>query len=304
MPAVPFVVMREQFHQLLIAQLLQIHFHGLGVVIDDAVNPAVAAVVLVGFAEVALLHVVPVDDPDLAVGAVGQVEHLRPLVAGQEEVGPVMGDEAAALGFEQVDVEAVAVDVVHEDRAAIFLGPGPALIDHAAGVGVAAAELVGLAAVVVVPLVAGVVAVVGDRLDVAVGVGIEVLGGLPLVASAGNDVEDVRDDAGGGEEVAVLVVVEAPGVAGAVGKGLERVPHGMIAPDAGVELDALVIRRARLAELAVREDAVAAIEPAIRPPDEAVERFVRVFVTPAIEEDGRAGGDVFGERADGLWLGI
>ena len=96
--------------------------------------------------------------------------------------GPWWADEAAAVGLEQIDVHAVAVDVVHEELAAVFLGPGAAVIDHAAGVGVAAAERVGLAAVVVVPLVAGVVAVVGDRLDVVVGVGVEVLAGLPLVA--------------------------------------------------------------------------------------------------------------------------
>src|SRR5437762_9414527 len=100
------------------------------------------------------------------------------------------------------------MNIVHEDGAAIFLGPGPALIDHAAGVGVAAAERVGLQAVAVVPLVAGVVAVVGDCLDVVVGVGVEVLTGLPLIAGAGDDVKDVRNDAGRGEEVAVLVVVK------------------------------------------------------------------------------------------------
>src|SRR4029079_3888032 len=123
--------------------------------------------------------------------------------------------------------------IVHEDGSAIFFGPGAALIDHAAGVGVAAAERVGRAAVVVVPLVAGVVAVVGDRLDVVVGIGVEVLASLPLIAGAGDDVKDVRDDAGGGKKVAVLVVVEAPGVARAVGEDFELVPHGVIAPDAG-----------------------------------------------------------------------
>src|SRR5947209_8202535 len=127
----------------------------------------------------------------------------------------------------------------------------------------AAAERVGLQAVAVVPLVAGVVAVVGDRLDVVVGVGVEMLAGLPLVASAGNDVKDVRDDAGGGEEISILVVVEAPRVARAVGEDFELVANRMIAPDAGVERHPLVGRRARLADLAVREDAVAAVEPAV-----------------------------------------
>ena len=34
----------------------------------------------------------------------------------------------------------------------------------------------------------------------------------------------------------------------------------------------------------MREDAVAAVEPAVGAPDEAVERFVRVFVAPAVEQ--------------------
>src|SRR5439155_2020242 len=106
-----------------------------------------------------------------------------------------MGDEAAAARLQQIDVDPVPMNIVHEDGAAVFFGPAPALIDHAAGVGVAAAERVGLQAVAVVPLVAGIVAVVGDRLDVVVGVGVEVRAGLPLVTGAGNDVKDVRNDA-------------------------------------------------------------------------------------------------------------
>jgi hypothetical protein len=158
------------------------------------------------------------------------------------------------------------------------------LIDHAAGVGVAAAERVGLEAVADVPLVAGVVAVVGDGFDVIVGVGVEVQAALPLVAGAGNDVKEVGNDTGGGEEVAVLVVVEAPGVAGAVGEDFELVADGVITPDAGVEGDSLIRGGAGLTDFAVREDAVTAVEPAVGAPDEAVEGFVGVFVAPAVEE--------------------
>ena len=38
------------------------------------------------------------------------------------------------------------------------------------------------------------------------------------------------------------------------------------------------------------EDAVATIEPAIRPPDKVIERLVRVLIVPAVQEDlGRPG---------------
>ena len=42
-----------------------------------------------------------------------------------------------------------------------------------------------------------------------------------------------------------------------------------------------------LPTLRVREDAVAAVEPAVGAPDEGVERFVRVLVAPAVEQDLR-----------------
>ena len=86
------------------------------------------------------------------------------------------------------------------------------------------------------------------------------------------------------EKMAGFVEIEAPLIAAAVGENLKLVPHRMIAPDAGMQLDALVVGRARLADERVREDALVAIEPAVRPPAEAVERLVRVLIAPAIEQ--------------------
>jgi hypothetical protein len=134
------------------------------------------------------------------------------------------------------------------------------------------------------------VRVVGDGLDVLVGVRVEVLPGLPLIPPARHDVVEMRDDAGGDEELAMLVVIEPPGIAGAMREDLKLMPHGMVTPHAGIDGLALVIRRARLADAAVREDAMAAIQPAVRAPDEAVERFVRVLGAPAVEEG--VGGEV------------
>ena len=128
---------------------------------------------------------------------------------------------------------------------------------------------------------------VGDGLDVVVRVGIEMLAGLALVAAALDDVVKMRDDAGGDEHLAARVEVDAPGVAGAVGEDLEDVPRRVVAPDAGVDRHALVVRRARLADARVGEDAVAAVEPAVGAPDEGVERLVGVLLAPAVEQDLR-----------------
>ena len=113
--------------------------------------------------------------------------------------------------------------------------------------------------------------------------------GLPLVAAALDDVVEVRDDAGGDERLAVLVEVDAPGVARAVGEDLEVVPRRVIAPDAGVDRDAVGVGRAGLADARVGEDAVAAVEPAVGAPGERVERLVRVLRSPS-RRAGPAGG--------------
>ena len=124
--------------------------------------------------------------------------------------------------------------------------------------------------------------VVGYGLDVLIGVGVEVLPGLPVIPPAGDDVVEVRYDARGDEPLAMLVVIETPGIAGAMREDLKLMAHRMIAPDTGIDGLAMVIGGAGLANAAVREDAVAAVEPAVWAPNEAVERFVGILGAPAV----------------------
>ena len=115
------------------------------------------------------------------------------------------------------------VDVGHEDPAVLRARKGVGLIDARAAVRRA-------------------VPVIGDRLDVAVDVRIEVLAALALVDAAGDDVPEVRDHAGADEELALGVVVDAPRVAEAVRDDLEHVLRRVIPPDAAVDLDAVALR--------------------------------------------------------------
>src|SRR5437870_1884493 len=117
-------------------------------------------------------------------------------------------------------------------------------------------------------------AVDGDGLDVVVGVTIEVLAGLALVPPALDDVVQVRYDTGRGKRLAIVVEIDTPWIARAVGEHLELVSCGMIAPDTGIQRSALVGGRARLADFGVCEDSMAAIKPAIGAPSERVERLV------------------------------
>src|SRR5690606_12285063 len=102
----------------------------------------------------------------------------------------------------------------------------------------------------------------------------------------------------GHEDLAVLVVIEAPLVAAAFGEDFEFVANGMITPDAGAEFGSAIkikirskirifdlIGGARFADAGVVEDALVSVEPAVGTPHEAVETFVGVLVAETIEED-------------------
>ena len=80
---------------------------------------------------------------------------------------------------------------------------------------------------------------VGDRLDVAVDVRVEVLAALAVVDAAGNHVPEVRDDARADEQLALGVVVDAPRIAEAVRDDLEDVLGRVIPPHAAVDVDAV-----------------------------------------------------------------
>src|SRR5581483_847437 len=73
-------------------------------------------------------------------------------------------------------------------------------------------------------------------------------------------------------------------------ENLEDMPGRMVAPDAGIDRDTLLVGRAGLADARMGEDTVAAVQPAIRSPAEGVERLVRVLVVPAVEQHLRRAG--------------
>ena len=251
-------------------------------------------------AAVADLLVAPVADIEGAIRADFLRDGDEVHVVRPEEVGGVFADVGAGVRVGVVRDEAMAVEVAEEELVAIRRREEAALVDGEAAVRVTAAERVGVVVhhacagrfveADIGSRIAGVVRVVGDGLDVFIGVRVEVLPGLSVVSPTGDDVVEMRNDARGDEPLAMLVVIEPPRVAGAMREDLELMPHGMVTPHAGIDGLALVIRRARLADAAVREDAMAAIQPAVRAPDEAVESFVRVLRAPAVEEG--VGGEI------------
>ena len=76
------------------------------------------------------------------------------------------------------------------------------------------------------------------------------------------------------KQLALGVPVMAPGVGAAMGDSLQNFARGVVAPDRTVHLGALFQRRAGRADSRGIGDAVAAIEPAVGAPAQAVDDVV------------------------------
>ena len=99
------------------------------------------------------------------------------------------------------------------------------------------------------------------------------------------------------ESFAFFVPVEAPGVHGAIRQDFESLFHRMVAPDRTAEGLAILFRGSRFSDVRGFLDAMSAVEPAVGPPFQAVEKIVFRFSGPAVEDDfGRSIGDVVSVR--------
>src|SRR5579884_257290 len=131
---------------------------------------------------------------------------------------------------------------------------------------------------------------IGDGWDIGVGVGVKVQACLSEIAATLDDMEGVGYDTRLHECLAVRIEVQSPRIAGAVREYFEDVLGGMIAPDSCIERNAVLIGRAGLADARMGEDAVTAVQPAVRSPAEGVQRFVGVLPVPAVQQDLRLAG--------------
>src|SRR5438477_598673 len=77
---------------------------------------------------------------------------------------------------------------------------------------------------------AHIVEVVGDRLNVGIGVRIEMVAGLALETASLDHVEAMRDDARLNESLTMIVEVDAPGIARPLGENFKDVARRVVAP--------------------------------------------------------------------------
>ena len=210
--------------------------------------------------------VVPVEDVDATIRSDFHTEANPSEIVGGHEITTVSADVGGAIRFHVIGEDGMLVDVAHEELVSVFGGKSIGQIEAGSAVGRE-------------------VGVVAYRLDGRVGVGIKVGAGLFVVDAALDDVEEMGDDAAGGKAVAEIIEVEAPRIGEAASEDFEIAGLGMEAPDAGVEVEAIVFRIARFSDEGVGENALATVEPAVGSPDETVEGFVAVMHAPAVEKN-------------------
>jgi hypothetical protein len=234
--------------------------HAPGVLREDPIDTA-----RIGLADgvPADVLVVPVEDVDRALVAKLHAEPHPLLVFRRHHLVAVPSDEAGAATLEDVRQHVVLVDVAHEEAAAVLGREGVREVHPRAAVG-------------------GLMVVVADGLQVLIDV-VRMSPRLPLVVAALDDVPEVRDHARRRERLAVVVEVETPRVRKPVGEDLEALFGRMEPPDASVDFLALGVWRAGLPHLRSGKDPLAAVEPAVRAPDEAVQRLVAIVDAPAVQ---------------------
>ena len=228
----------------------------------------------------------PVAEVDAAVWTLLHADASEPRVARRGEVGHVLGHVAGGLSFELIDVQPLAVDVEREETVAVLGGELVAEIDHRPRVRVAAARFAVLARRVAraFPRSARPVDVVRAGFHSLERERVEVGTEHPLEACSGDDVEDVLNHAVGEERLAPLIERETPRIRRAVRDDLELVPHRMEPPDAAVHGRSLVVGRTGLADLRVRQDSVAAVQPTVRPPHETIRDVMHRLQIEPVEQ--------------------
>ena len=111
--------------------------------------------------------------------------------------------------------------------------------------------------------------------------------GLLVINAALNNVKQMRDDTTGCEAMADIIEIKSPRVRKPTGENLELFFDRMKSPDSGIDEISILFRSAGFPDPRLSENPVASIQPTVRAPDEAIQRFVSVLEAPTVEQDLR-----------------
>ena len=210
--------------------------------------------------------VMPIEHISRAIGSDLHAETYPRIVIGEERFIAMMTDEARAAGLEDVCDHIMLVDVRHEDAVAVFFRELIREVDARTAM-------------------RGAMAMIGDGLDIIEDVRIDVAAALTVIDAAGDDMPEMRDHAGGDEDLAVVIKVHSPRIAEAVRDDFKAVLRWMVTPNTTINVLTIFDRNLGRERIALVEDfaaigrlahgracgeALAAVEPAIGSPIEAI----------------------------------
>ena len=174
------------------------------------------------------------------------------------------------------------MDVVHEDLIAVLRRPITSEIDHRSRMRVPATYCIGFP-VSSMGRCTDIVSMLGNGFDIVKGVRVKVISSLPFIAPTLNHMIQVWDYAGGNEGLSAIVKIDTPWVASSMSKDLEFMLYRMISPYSCIDWFSLSVRGTWLANSRMRKNTMTPIQPTVRSPNECVQRFMCILISPTIQ---------------------
>src|SRR4051794_40426984 len=95
----------------------------LGFTVSHGINTTVGSIMTLDVGVVTRIQVVPIDDVHLPIRPVPQIQDLRCQIIGKQKILTMMPDKPRALPLQNIHIDPLAMDVVHEDARAILIWP-------------------------------------------------------------------------------------------------------------------------------------------------------------------------------------
>src|SRR5690606_6266359 len=107
---------------------------------------------------------------------------------------------------------------------------------------------------------------IGNGLDIIVGIRIKMLPGLTLISGPLDNVEQMGYYTNGNKWMSIIIEIDSPWVTCALGKDFEFTSCRMVPPYAGIQFGPLVIGGPGFAHVGMCEYPVYAVQPTVRSP--------------------------------------
>ena len=162
----------------------------------------------------ALVFIIPINRIDRSTRVIFHVKPLRPRIVHRQKILFMARGIARTFGGQNVDIKFSPIDIIHENIVSEFFGPSiSAQINHGSRMRMAATRRGRPKIARMGPTIAYIMCMVRDGFNVVIRIGIEMFPALPLITSALNDMEHVRNHTNGNKWMSILIKINAPRIA-------------------------------------------------------------------------------------------